>query len=98
MILPQTDDIVKAIEKVTAHVARRALRMLRIATAAVAPLIAVIITTAATRFFFHARSAKKIVPAVVATFKPSSDPLLPENAAAVGFASCAPALSAADVL
>ena len=40
--------------------------MLCIDTAAVAPLIAASITIAPTLFFFHIRSAKKIVPTVVA--------------------------------
>ena len=72
--------------------------MLCIDTAAVAPFIATIITMAPTLFFFHSRSAKKIVPAVVAAFNPSIEPAWPANGAAVGFASVAPAFKAADVL
>lgn len=61
--------------------------MLCIDTAAVAPLIAVSMRIAATLFFFHIRSANRIVPVVVATFMPVNAPVLLENAAVAGFAS-----------
>ena len=72
--------------------------MLCIATAAVAPLMAAIITTAPTRFFFHIFSAHRIVPAIVAAFRPNIEPLLEVNGAAAALASRAPAFSASDVL